>query len=132
MYDDLQWKNYSLFLSKLFLVWTYLFSTGTGTLCQGTLFAIHGRLTVAVHGDRHPCHRPPDPALGTELNSYVWTMVRKLFQSGTYAHAGDGTLIILNQRAKETPAIERINRGASSPVQIVPLVSHSPAKTEDG
>ena len=48
----------------------YLFSTGSGILCQGTLFAIHGRLTVAVHGDRHPCHRTPDPAPKTELNSY--------------------------------------------------------------
>ena len=33
-------------------------------------WAVHGRLTVAVHGDRHPCHRTPDPVITMELNSY--------------------------------------------------------------
>ncbi len=40
---------------------------GSAILCQGTLFAVHGRLSVALPGDRH---RTPSPALRMELNSY--------------------------------------------------------------
>lgn len=36
--------------------------TGSGIPCQGAL--------LALHGDRHPCHRTPAPAPGMELNSY--------------------------------------------------------------
>ncbi|MBW6509071.1 MAG: chalcone isomerase family protein [Desulfuromonadales bacterium] len=49
--------------------------TGSGILCQGALFALHGRLSVALHGARHPCHRTQDPAPRMALNSYYKTLL---------------------------------------------------------
>jgi hypothetical protein len=43
---------------------------GPEVLCQGTLYAVHGRLPVAVHDDRHPCHKPTDPVLKMKLDIY--------------------------------------------------------------
>ena len=63
-------------------------SAGSGILCQGTLFALHGRLTVALHGDRHPCHRPPEPAPRMELYSYYKILLLlPLFLLLALAHA---------------------------------------------
>ena len=42
-------------------------------MSRGTIvsrWAIHGRLTVAVYSDRHPCHRTPDPVVSMKLHSY--------------------------------------------------------------
>lgn len=72
--------------------------TGSGTLCQGTLFTVHGRLTVALPDDRHPWHRSPDLALRMELKSYykallLLPLLLLLAVAPTHADPADGLVV---------------------------------------